>query len=632
MTQSDLQDLLLTTAPFDQLSLDEVQQLIAGSTILDLETGSVILEVGDHVTSVVFLLEGQIEVSSATGKVFGRLSRAETFGFKATRGKARASYRAAAVAPSKILRIPKPALDAIWAAHPDFDAKVPAFGPERFMKALDDPATPGEGQAQSTSSFQSTPSGGMDLMTMTVRDLMTTKPITVPPDTTILDAAKQMRSRNISCLPIVDGGALVGILTDGDLRDRVLAEGAAIDQPVKNVMTPKPITLPPDALAFDALVTMMHKNISHLPITDKDELSGIVTHTNLVRAQSRSAVYMIGEIHRLSDARSMAEVVSQIPTLLVSLVDAGTSAHKTGHIITSIADAATIRLLRLAEDKLGPPPVPYLWLACGSQGRQEQTGVSDQDNCLFLDDAYDAEAHGAYFEALAKDVCDGLDRCGYVYCPGDMMATNPKWRQPLHVWRGYFQSWIQTPQPMAQMLASVMFDLRPIYGQTGLFENVQTETLEMARKNSIFTAHMVMNSMKHTPPLGLFGQLTTTKTDDGRHAVDMKHSGVVPIVDIARVYALSAGITAVNTHRRLEAGREASVLSQDGARSLLAAFEFIAMTRLRHQAEQIRSGNKPDNFLVPVEISPLERTQLKDTFAVVKTIQQSLANARQMGG
>jgi CBS domain-containing protein len=257
--------------------------------------------------------------------------------------------------------------------------------------------------------------------------------------------------------------------------------------------------------------------------------------------------------------------------------------------------------------------------------------VSDQDNCLFLHDSYVEAAHGKYFENLANYVCDGLDRCGYVYCPGDMMANNPKWRQPLKVWKDYYRSWIDSPGPMAQMLASVMFDLRPICGDFSLAESVMSDNLERARQNSIFIAHMVSNALTHKPPLGLFGNLTTTKAPDGRSAIDMKHAGVVPIVDIARVYALTAGISEVNTNLRLEAGRTAAVLSENGARDLLAAFEFIALTRLRHQAKQIRAGKKPDNFLVPNELSPLERTQLKDTFQVVKTIQSALSNARQIG-
>ncbi len=621
MPQTDLEGLFETTAPFDLLKPDERARLIETVERLEVPSGSAVLEVGQLVEKFYLVVSGQIEVASATGKIFGRLARGETFGLHAMREGRRSSYRAKAIADCEIAAIPRKSYEIIMAAHPDFGAMIEAVGPERFGAP-----------ASAQSADRRGPPAGLDLMTMTTRDLMTRGPITVQPDTTILDAVRLMRERNISCLPVTKGDSLVGMMTDGDLRDRVLAESLPTDRPVREVMTPDPISLPTDALAFDALVTMMQREISHLPVTEDDRLVGILTHTNLVRAQSRSAVYMIGEINSTSDISRMAEIVRQIPDLLVSLVEAGATAHKIGHIITSIADATTIRLLRLAEDRFGPPPVPYLWLACGSQGRQEQTGISDQDNCMFLNDDYDEAAHGAYFTDLAKFVCDGLDKCGYFYCPGDMMAMTPKWRQPLHVWKGYFRSWIDTPQPMAQMLASVMFDLRPIYGKFVLFEDVQAETLKRARANSIFIAHMVSNSLKHQPPIGLFGQMTTTKTPDGRHAVDMKHAGVVPIVDIARVYALTAAISDVNTHRRLEAGRAASVLSEDGARSLLAAFEFIAMTRLRHQAKQIRAGKKPDNFLVPNEISPLERTQLKGSFQVVKTIQSSLANARQMGG
>lgn len=625
MSQVDLAQLLAQTSPFDGLPADQRTALAQAAMMVDVAEGERFIEVGQTLDRFFVITAGVFEVSSATGKIFGRLKAGETIGWHALREGRRASYRAVATEPAAVAAFTKAALDQLDDAVPEFSSQIAPVGPERFRSSGGEAATtasdPSRGQ-----------SAGIDLMTMTTRDLMTSEPITVTPDTPILAAAQLMKKRNISCLPIVEGDTLVGMLTDGDLRDRVLAEGVSTNVPVEKVMTPNPIALSSDALAFDALVTMMHRNISHLPVTEDGKLSGILTHTNLVRAQSRSAVYMIGEIHRLSDTAAIADIVKQIPDLLVSLVSSGASARKIGHIITSIADATTIRLLRLAEDKLGPAPVPYLWLACGSQGRQEQTGISDQDNCLFLDDAYDEAAHGDYFEALATFVSDGLDQAGYYYCPGDMMATNPKWRQPLKVWTDYFSSWIATPQPMAQMLASVMFDLRPIHGDVHLFDHVQDEVLAQARKNSIFIAHMVSNSLKHQPPLGMFGQLKTEKTKDGRHAVDLKHGGVVPIVDIARVYALEAGIKDANTHERLEAGRQAKILSDDGARSLLAAFDFIAMTRLRHQAEQIRAGRKPDNYLVPNEISPLERSQLKDSFQIVRTIQQSLANARQMGG
>jgi CBS domain-containing protein len=289
--------------------------------------------------------------------------------------------------------------------------------------------------------------------------------------------------------------------------------------------------------------------------------------------------------------------------------------------------ATTRRLLAMAEDKLGPPPVPYLWLACGSQGRQEQTGVSDQDNCLIIDDAMQP-GDDAYFKALAKFVSDGLDACGYFYCPGDMMATADRWRQPLAVWRGYFDRWIATPNPEAQMLASVMFDLRPIGGDFGLFAELQEATLKKAAANSIFVGHMIANSLKHTPPLGLFRGFATVRSGEHKNTIDLKHNGVVPIVDLGRIYALQGQLTVANTRARLEGAIEAGKLSTTGGRDLLDAYDLIAEIRLEHQAAQIRRGEKPGNFMAPTDLSDFERSHLRDAFVVVKTMQSAVGQGR----
>ena len=266
--------------------------------------------------------------------------------------------------------------------------------------------------------------------------------------------------------------------------------------------------------------------------------------------------------------------------------------------------------------------MPYLWAACGSQGRREQTGVSDQDNCLILDDAVQPE-DDAYFAALAKFVSDGLAICGFIYCPGDMMATNPRWRQPRRVWRDYFAGWIAKPDNEAQMLASVMFDLRAIGGDRELFDDLQKETLQLARSNSIFVAHMISNSLKHTPPISLFRGFALIRSGEHKNQVDLKHSGVVPVVDLGRVYALKGALEEVNTRDRIEAAGAAGVISPSGLAELLDAYDLIADIRLRHQAAQIRRGDKPDNFMAPGQLSDLERNHLRDAFMVVKTMQSA---------
>ncbi len=624
LTAIEVERFLAASHPFSLLQPDAIAGLASAVEQEVFADGATVLDFGSVVRDLYVVHSGEIEIRSATGKIFGRVGAGQAFGVRALLSGGRATYRAIALTDGRLLEVPRDAFMKLADIHPRFERHFEPIGFERVG------LTPLAGR-QGAGGEQGPSTSGLDLMVLTARDLMSKAPVSVTPGDTANAAARKMRERRISCLPVGEGEKIVGIVTDADFRNRVVAEACACDATVARIMTPRPLTLTPDALAFDALASMMQRKISHMPIVEGGRLVGILTQTDLVRAQSRSAVFMIGEIGRKADVASIKAIVEEVPQLLVSLVAGGASAHKIGHIISSVTDAVTNRLITLAEDRLGPPPVPYLWLACGSQGRQEQTGVSDQDNCMILSDDYDEARHGAYFKDFARFVCDGLDAAGYVYCPGEMMAMTDKWRQPLGQWRRYFRKWIDQPEPMAQMLASVMFDLRAIRGDESLYGVLQDEMLPRARANSIFIAHMLSNSLTHHPPLGFFGSISVPRLGEHKGQIDLKHGGVVPIVDLARLYALEAAIPEANTHRRLEAGRKASVLSEDGARDLLDAFEFISITRLRHQAAQIEKGTKPNNYLALGELSQFERSHLRDAFTVVKTLQSALSSARQMG-
>ncbi|MEM1313091.1 MAG: DUF294 nucleotidyltransferase-like domain-containing protein [Pseudomonadota bacterium] len=468
---------------------------------------------------------------------------------------------------------------------------------------------------------------GADFLARPLADLMTPDPAAIPPEATVGEAATMMAERGISCVMAAEAGMLRGILTTGDLASRVLARGLDGSAPLRGAMTEDVTSLTPDALGADALMLMTEKRISHVPVTVAGKLVGIVTQTDMIRAQGVNAGHLIGDILHAETAAEIRQAAQRIPELLALLVGSGARHQAVTRLVTDVADAATRRLLALAEAELGAAPVPWLWLACGSQGRQEQTGVSDQDNCLILSDEVRPE-HDAYFKALAKRVCDGLDEAGWFHCPGDMMATSEQWRKPVATWKGYFEGWIAKPDPMAQMLASVMFDLRPIAGDAALFEGLHRGTLEAASKNSIFVAHMVSNSLKHQPPLGLLGGLSTQRAGGHKEAIDLKMGGVVPVTDLARIHAIQKRIEPANTRARLLAAAELKAMSSSGAHDLLDAYDFIAETRLRHQARQARRGDKPDNFLPTRELSELERGHLRDAFAVVKTMQAALGQGR----
>ncbi|MEW9616238.1 DUF294 nucleotidyltransferase-like domain-containing protein [Shinella sp. S4-D37] len=586
--------------PYDSLPRPEFDRIAASFSCQSFTAGDTIYRHGEPLPGLCLIMDGNVEIIDPTGGVISRLSARNSFGERGLMAEGQAATTAVALTETLILILPAGDFSRLMVEQPVF---------RRFF-ARGRHAEPRRS----------------DMAIRKVGELMSSPAHSCGPADNVRDAARLMREHKVSSLGVIEDRRLVGLLTIRDLAMRVLAEERdPTTTPVSAVMTRDPIGLPIDALGSDVLNLMLEHRIGHLPVVDGGMLVGMITQTDLTRFQALSSAHIIREIAEADGIPTLRAATARIPALLVQLVG-GNNAHEiVTRLITNIADAVTRRLIQLAEENLGPAPVPYVWLACGSQGRQEQTGVSDQDNCLFIDDSF-VEEQRPWFDTLARFVSDGLNACGYVYCPGDMMATNPRWCQPVRVWRTYFQSWITTPDPMAQMLASVMFDLRPIAGDAALYSSLQAETLEQASRNSIFVAHMTSNSLKHTPPLGLLRGFATLRSGEHRNQIDMKHSGVIPVVDLGRVYALIGRLTPANTRARLLAAEETGVISGAGARDLVAAYDLIAEFRLRNQAAQIKAGRKPDNYLGPYEFGDFERSHLRDAFVVVRTMQSALAH------
>ncbi len=601
MPHRPIDEIFAKTHPYDGLPEAARVMLAQVARVETYGAGEVIYALGAKVGALCLIVRGIVQIVGAEGEVLSILEPGNSFGERGLMRDGIAPVTAQAEGEVEVIAIPAEVFHALVAEH----AQVRRF----FDRTRADFARK------------------RDVTTMAVGDLMTRQPLVCAPDTPLRAAAGMMRERHVSCIIVVEGGAVRGILTTGDITTRAVAEGLDLSTPVAQVMTAGPVTLPPSALVADVLHAMVERGISHLPVAEAGQLVGILTQTDLTRFQATSSAGLIRDIAQARDVAAIAKVTARIPELLVQLVSAQNPHQTVTRLITDIGDAATRRLLVLAEAALGPAPVPYLWLACGSQGRQEQTGVSDQDNCLILsDDA--TEADDAYFAALARFVSDGLDAAGYFFCPGDMMATNAKWRQPLRVWRRYFSGWINRPDPEAQMLASVMFDLRAIGGEASLFDGLQEEVLAAAAQNSIFVAHMVGNSLKHTPPLGLFRGFAMVRSGEHKNTIDLKHNGVVPVVDLGRIYALTGRLTQANTRARITGGMAAGVVSDSGGRDLLDAYDLIAEMRLEHQAAQIKRGEKPSNFMSPGALSDFERSHLRDAFVVVKTMQSAAGSSR----
>lgn len=603
----DLIEILCRHAPFDDLSEDLRAQIAPDLQRIEVAADETLLSRGDTLEGLYVIESGAFDMQAGAHDLVAHRGPGEIMGERGLLRDGTAQLDVRSTEAARLILIPTAHFDTLM-ERCDTVARW-------FQRAR--PTDPNETGPYATG-----------LTALQVSDLMSKKPITCTPDTTVSEVARVMREHTISSVVAMDDGRLAGIITVHDLTNRVLAEDLDGRITVGQVMTPDPVTIAPDRLGLDALMTLAELGVNHLPVAQGDRLVGMIGKTDLFRQQAATASHMVADIAGAQSAADMAHVMERVPGLLAQLVRAGVKPGSITRRITDITDAITRRLLTLAEERLGPAPVPYLWAACGSQGRREQTGVSDQDNCLILDDAFRPDAHDAYFADLARFVSDGLDTCGFYYCPGEMMATNPRWRQPRRVWRDYFARWIRQPDTEAQMLASVMFDLRPISGDFALFENLEHEVLAKAKKNSIFVAHMISNSLKHTVPLGFFRGLTLIRSGENRNTIDLKASGVVPVVDLGRIYALLGSLTAANTRDRIEGARDAGVISKSGAHDLLDAYDLIAETRLRHQAAQVAQGEAPDNFMNPAEMSDLERNHLRDAFMVVKTMQSAIGQSR----
>ncbi len=446
-------------------------------------------------------------------------------------------------------------------------------------------------------------------------------PLVIDSSTSIQRAAELMSREKVSSLLVMDNNELSGLLTDRDIRRRCVARGLAFTEPVSRIMTRDLKTVTANTLLSDALLLMTRNQINHLPVLRDNQPVGILTTTDMIRHLSTNATLIATDISKADSVDALKRISSRLPDLQLQLSLSSATAKHIGEVFSSITDAMTCRLLQLAEQKYGAAPVSYTWLAGGSQARNEQTSHSDQDNALLLSDDYHDD-HETYFKNLAEFVCDGLDACGYIYCPGDAMARNPQWRQPLKKWQEYFSDWIEHPEPKALMLSSIFFDLRLVYGDSELFQQLQDKVLKLTRNNEFFIAQMVKNALTHQPPIGFFRNFVMVHDREHKNTLDIKHRGVVPVVDIARVLALDNGLSATNTIERLDAALQSQALSEEMHDNLCDAFEYIASLRIRHQARQIRSGIPADNFLPPAELSGLEKNHLRDAFMVIKTMQQ----------
>lgn len=459
--------------------------------------------------------------------------------------------------------------------------------------------------------------------TLKIDDIIHHRKVTIAPEQNVQTAAALMTEQRVSSLLVEEHDKLVGIVTDRDLRSRVLAKDLPASTQVCQIMTRQPHHIDRHAYLFEAVQLMSRHNIHHLPVMDNNVSCSMITATDIIRAQQDHPVYLIGQIHRQQTVDGLEQCSLQIKALAIVMGKQQVPAAEASHILTTLTDALTQRLIQLAQIKLGNAPCVFSWLAFGSQARMDQSLNADQDNALLLEKEPVAEI-ADYFQALAEFVCQGLARCGAKLCPGNIMASNDELRLSLKGWSTRFARWIGTPTPAALLNASIYFDLRVIEGSRGLFNALQQDILARTVNNELFLLHMAHAALERTAPLGFFKNFILEPDGHHKQGLDLKKRGISLLTDIVRVYALSAGITHINTRARLQQLAKLQLIETKQMQNLLDAFDVLSQLRFDKHVHELQQDHDVTNLLDPAHLSGLQRHQLKDCFNVINAAQQSL--------
>ena len=461
----------------------------------------------------------------------------------------------------------------------------------------------------------------VDLHATPLRSVMSSPVLTVAPDSSCRDAAVAMREARVSSVLVHRGGE-VGILTDRDLRSRLVAEGLSADTAVEVVATVPARTVGAEVTCFEGLLEMLTHGVHHLPVVEGGRVVGMVTSTDLQVLDSRSPMRVRAALSRAGSVEEAAAALADLPASVSALLAGGSGPHEVGRVVATVTDQVQQRLLALAFEVLGRPEGEFGWLCFGSQARREQTLLTDQDTGLVVP-AGVGEETSEHWRAVAAWVVDALERCGYPRCRGGVMASEPAWRHDLAGWHALLDGLVHRPTPHHLLESAIAFDLRFVAGRV-THADVLGPALEAAAGHDLFRAHLARVATSHRPPLGFLGRLTVERGGEHGGQLDLKKGALLPIADLARMTTVARGGVETGTDERLAAAAETGVMSHELAGTLRAGYTLALGLRLQRHADLFAEGRTLSNHLDPDTLDPWVRSQLRETFKAVRLAQEHL--------
>jgi CBS domain-containing protein len=466
------------------------------------------------------------------------------------------------------------------------------------------------------------------LLNLPVAQLISSAPVFGSGNNSIQQAAKIMRSENSSYIIIPESETHgSGLITDSDLARKAIASGYDYQRSAVEIMSAPLRGVSDQAIVLEAMMAMMEHDINHIAVFANDQrVIGMLTHRELLSAQGQSPLFILRKILQAGTLEEIIHQHQQLSPMVKSLVGGGAKARAINRFVTKVSDAVLKKIMELVLQELSPPPVAFCFMIMGSEGREEQTLKTDQDNAIIFDDvaADQLSTVHTYFLDLGKRVCEQLDKAGYSYCRGDIMARNPRWCQPLSVWKNYFLDWINASEPEDLLRASIFFDFRGGYGDIRLIEDLRRILFSAIRNWSGFLRHLTENALSFKPPLGFFRNFVVESKGEHRNAFDIK-GAMLPIVDFARVFALKNGIVSTNTLERLHSLYLKKVLSVEEYEEIEKAYSFLMQLRLvRQVTAAVDQKIEPDNFINPKKLTRIEQTMLKEIFKRIEKFQTKM--------
>jgi len=612
-------DFLQQHPPFQHLSTPFLRKLVEEIEVQYIKSDTPVFHAGDLAQSQLYMVrQGAVHLYRETENertLVDTCDEGDLFGFRPLLADRRYMLSAVTTEESLLYAIPSSLIEAHMAENPDlalYVARSIAADTQRRYQSMGEMDTESDGFLSEVQLIKPKRA-----------------PVTCLEHTLIKDAAARMSQQQVSSIVIVDSREHpIGILTDKDLRRQVATGKVSIDQTVTTIMSSPVFTVKQELTAADLQIAMVKNHIHHLVLTadgtDGSPVSGILTEHDLLVAQGNNPAVLIRRIRRARDTRELAAIRERSEQLLGRYIQQEVSIAYISTVMTQVNDALMRRVIDLVLMELDDePPVPFCWLALGSQGREEQLLRTDQDNALIFSEVAPErlDKTRSWFLAFAKKVTDGLHACGFAYCPADMMASNPRWCLSLREWQLQFRAWLDEPDPQAVMYSTIFFDYRPVYGEGSLARALTSHIFQDLDTKGQFLTFLAKNALQNPPPLTFFRSFVVEKSGAHEDAFDIKARAMMPLADAARVLTLGSRLEKINnTFRRFEELAKIEPQNAELYEQAADAYEILMRYRTLHGLDEGDSGR----YIRPDELSKMERLNLRHAFSPIQKLQNLL--------